>query len=239
MIWLILGLVLLILILVQFFLLGGFNSNDLKGLNINFIVSVITILTTVFLIDGLIQRHDSQRKLLDYLSTLKLSHEVFVTKLKEQYIHIITKEPISKDLNELVNELDRYIDKDFLRRKIKVLFINTESIFVNEEREMDYFSFLTMFKKNIEHEITIYLNRYASVIPAEVMNNILTIDNLMKSNLLVSLADYGLTDHRVNVDLIEYEPSEFIEIYRSIGNELIALEKYTLKASFANNTYNR
>ncbi|MEK5238064.1 hypothetical protein NST99_20430 [Paenibacillus sp. FSL L8-0470] len=222
---LIFGAVFLLAACVQFLFLDGFEMSDMKSLNINVMVSILSILATVIIIDNLVKKHETKKRLEDYYSILGRSHDVFFNKLKQPYIQIITKEPKEIELDELLRDLSVYIDGDFIRKKIKVLHLNPTSIFESKEIEIGYFEFLTGFKKTIDHEITLYLNRYASIIPTEVMNHICKISEILKDNMLVSPSDFGITDQSFNANTAKFEPKQFIDVFESLGSEISALRK--------------
>lgn len=114
---LIFGAVFLLAACVQFLFLDGFEMSDMKSLNINVMVSILSILATVIIIDNLVKKHETKKRLEDYYSILGRSHDVFFNKLKQPYIQIITKEPKEIELDELLRDLSVYIDGDFIRKK--------------------------------------------------------------------------------------------------------------------------
>lgn len=220
------GITFLLTLLIQFIFLDGFNQSDLKGFNINLMVSILTILATVFILDKIIQKHETKSKLNDYLNTLGLAHERFIFKLEGKFNHIVTKDINMAKIEDVMQELNNYINRDFVRNPIKTVSINPYSIFDYTEGTTDYFTYLTKFKNEYKNEITEYLNRYASVIPPEIMHHILKIDNALKLNILTSPADHGIVDPRINIYDLKFNPDDFIEAYKQIGEEILALKKY-------------
>lgn len=211
---------------IQYFLLSGFNLATAEGIIINLISDVLSIAATLFIIDKLLQKNQESNQMKRYLNTLEKRHEVLVTQLINYFNHFVTKDSKIRDIEDVLLNIDDYITSDFLRTSYKTLTFNPNDIFNPIENQISYMVFVEKyFKQRIEETISQYLSRYISIMPPEVTTSLFKIDDLLKSNVLVT--PIGLTAEQLGN--AKFEPYQFIEPLKEIGIELQKLKEITNK----------
>lgn len=210
--------------LLQIFVLGGFSKSEITSVNINLMVSLFSILATVFLVDELIKKHNSRKRMAQYLSILRNNHKALANRLSIAFINLVTKDPVAKDLSQVLENLENYIGSNFISKPVKIIVQNPYDLLTPISKEVDYYTQCYRFKVTVRNEITEYLQRFASILPSEVFEVLLTIDDLLKDNMMSTPNDHNIT---LNTPLssINFNPDDFVTIYSKIGGEILRFKK--------------
>jgi hypothetical protein len=159
-----------------------------------------------------------------YIYVLKNSHRSLANRLSRAFINLVTKDPIAKDLLQVLDNLKSYIGPDFISKPVEIALPDPNDLLNPKIEKLDYFTYCHRFKITVKNEITEYLHRYASILPSEVFEVLYTIDDLLKSNILATPNDHNIT---INVPLsyVKFDPDDFVSVFSKIGNEILKLRK--------------
>ena len=223
--------IVIILIILHLKLLG-LDSGSLEALSINIISNILVLFATIFILDRLIKRHDISKNIKNkneqYFNTLKSRHNLFVKKLERLLIHYVTKEPAAESfktkehiiaLEELILNIEVYVDEKFLINKYNVLIQNPTSTILGDaiEKQVDYGEFFHYFKTEFLAELSNYTTRYLPIIPNELLNIIFSMEDLLlTNNAFIDPIESGI---RINYSDVQFDP-QFI---RDAICELISL----------------
>ncbi|MCT2535705.1 hypothetical protein NC661_06465 [Aquibacillus koreensis] len=210
-----------------------FDLNFYESIAINLISSVIMIFPTVFILEKLIKRHN--KKVLEkneksqYLNTLSTRHNILTSQLEMIFIHFVTKKPADirdeyRDIKLTLNKLDNYVDEDFLRNGYKIHVVDPSNTFNFQEINLSYQKFCKYeFKDKTFNIIADYTSRYVVFIPKAVLESLFKIEDTIKNNIFTVPEDHGSD---FDISKAKFNPNQFIQEIRTIGNEIVKMKKY-------------
>ncbi len=221
-------------IVIQFILFDGFDKNDIESLNINFLAGVISLMLTYLVIDRLLDKHDKKRKTTFINDSIKNEYISVLSTVSQYYISYVTKKPptTSKDIDaydkvisDILNNIDSYVDENFLRNGISVIQPKVENGWINPvEKTFSYQDFCEITKQTIRKVINEFFIKYNSLVPEEVIVNLSNIINYFMKPIFTTGLEQGI---RIDLSNAQFEPKSFREPIKEIGNYILELYKYT------------
>lgn len=208
----------------------GLDSDFLKGLLLNLIVEIIGIIAVVYLIERLLKSHEEDRKLKEFLLLAAAPYDNYVHFLAKNLSHLVkknsqwTNESLALQLNTLIRDMDKYIDEEFVNRRVQVNIISPHNIFDVRQENWTYSQFIQKFKKDIDDNTTLFLSRYISIIPKEISDSIYRIENILAGNLFISPLDYGID--LIGNQKVQINVDDFLRVYKELGIEILKLAEY-------------
>lgn len=222
---------LIISIVIQILLFGGFKKETLESININFLAGIIGVFITYKIIDKLLEKHEIERKSLFISEAIKNEYIILLGTISQYYISYVTKKPpvTSKDLDydktidSVLNNLDEYIDENFLRNGVTTIqpkMINgwIESV----EKVYGYQEFCEITKQTIRKSIDEFFIKYNSLIPEEVIVSLLTINNYFMNPIFTTGLEQGI---RIDLSNAQFSTKSFKEPIKEIGLHILELYK--------------
>lgn len=82
---------LIISIVIQIILFGGFKKETLESININFLAGIIGVFITYKIIDKLLEKHEIERKSLFISEAIKNEYIILLGTISQYYISYVTK----------------------------------------------------------------------------------------------------------------------------------------------------
>jgi hypothetical protein len=177
----------------------------------NFIADLFFIPITVFLITWFLNKAEQRRTRQESYDLLGLMQINMSTRIAKLYIQLIIKDAPSQNLEktdlddfnliknklqDIKNNTDKYIGSDFYDKEVKV------TVLVNKTEKMpslfDHFApgtattlkFITHFKSVTHVEIATFIQKYISVVPTDLREKLIRIENILFSNALISPHDH-------------------------------------------------
>lgn len=219
-------------VLLQFLVFNGFDIEDLESLNINFLAGVIGLFLTYLIIDQLLEKYEERRKTTFINDSIANEYKSLLSKISQYYISYVTKKPpqTTKDLTfedtllDLINNLDKYVDGDFLKKDIKVI----EPKFINgwieaEEKKYEYQQFCEITKLTIRKAIDEFFIKYNSLVPDDVIVNLSNINNKFMQPIFSTVLEHGI---QMDISNAKFNPKDFREPIKEIGNCILELYKF-------------
>ncbi|WP_078430472.1 hypothetical protein [Alkalihalobacterium alkalinitrilicum] len=216
------------------FMLYNFNEEFYQGLIVSLIVEIVGIIAVVYLIDQLIKRHEEESKWETFNHLTRLKYKYFVQKLAQNYVHVIKKKPPNglevkdEELHEIIDNINKYIGPNFVNEKILVYKFNPSNIYEPLNEYWNYSKFVFSIKREMNEEITKFLNRYLTLLPVEIRDSIYTIDDLLLNGVFFSTFEIGYDI--VGNGNVQINEEHFKEAYKNLGIEILNLMGYIDKS---------
>ncbi|WP_310876546.1 hypothetical protein [Priestia megaterium] len=233
----ILVLVVLAIISTNIALQGYFKSLDSEfwfSLIPNFIADAISVLLSAYVITRLIQKGEERRAKEKVYKALGKRLDALNTKVAEKYIHFITKKPtkeseqgLTNQVKDLSNNIELYVTSNFVREEIKVFSYNPSQptdIFNSVTEEMwSYQKFCYFFKKQLKESLDEFINRYISLLPEDLRENLFIIDDLLMTGIFVTPLEFGV---ELDISNAQIKEEDFQKVLSELGEEIYKLMNY-------------
>lgn len=147
----------------QYFLFDGFNNVFLASLIPNMLVTIIGLYLTVFVIGKLLER-DSYKKSVKFLKdTLEHQSETFISGISTEFLIYVNKKSPSyrggislaesnRLINEVIHNIDKNVNSNFINDSVKVLLVDPNS-FQSNELTVSYQDYSEYFKRSTTNSI--------------------------------------------------------------------------------------
>lgn len=148
------------------------------------------------------------------------------------FIHFVTKIPSEPEPNlsgfkETLNQIDKYVNDDFINKQYEVLFVDPKNVFQTEVKKIPYQQFCKYhFKDVVFDEISDYTRKYIAFIPKDILKSLFKIEDTLKQNLFIVPEDHGIS---MDISNAKIQP-EAISYMRNklflVGKEILKLNSY-------------
>lgn len=202
----------------------GIETETFENVILGLISNLLVLIITVFVLDRLFKNHhdriNKEKELNDYKDILSDAHNELVFQIENFIIVFLTKSEakykIGKngteyhllELEELKNNIDEYIDKDFLKQKVK-LMQQVNSNFDVKEVELSHTDYLIHSKDSILSSINQYILLYSRLMPKNILEKLVEIELMIKKDSIFLVPrEMGvfldLDNQELNEQSIEY-----------------------------------
>jgi hypothetical protein len=224
----------LISVLLQLLVFNGFDKEVFEALNINFLAGVIGVVLTYLIIDRLLEKYEERRKTTFINESIANEYKSLLSKISQYYITYVTKCPpqttkdqdsFEKVISNLINNLDKHVDGDFLRKNITVIQPKLKNGWIEpEEKKYEYQDFCELTKQNIRKSIDDFFIKYNSLIPEEVIVNLSNINNCFMQPIFTTGLEYGI---RIDISNAQFNPEDYKKSINEIGHYIVKLYEYS------------
>lgn len=222
-----------ITVLLQFLAFDGFDKETFEALNISFLAGVIGVVLTYLIIDRLLEKYEERRKTTFINDSIANEYKSLLSKISQYYITYVTKNPTQttkeidsyeKVIISLIDNLEKYIDGDFLKKDIKVI----EPKYINgwieaEEKKYEYQQFCEITKQTIRKVIDEFFIKYNSLVPEDAIVNLSNINNKFMQPIFTTTLVHGI---QMDISNAKFDPKDLQNPIREIGSCILQLYKY-------------
>ena len=200
----------------------GITLDFASALIPNFLTEILGIFVTLLVVERLFEyyRKKEEKSMMNQVVGNQL--KAFVSKITTGYIHYVTKNPNSANLDEIINSISKYVTRDFFKQPVKVIQINPADLFKPIEKLIDYQVFCEHFKENISKQITEFLGRFITVLPKDIRYSIFKISDLLHDNMLITTLQYGFA---LDMNRVDIDHEHLQTVLKEIGEEIRTLNK--------------
>lgn len=207
----------------------------------SFIVSLIVLVVTVIIINLLFSHHheriNKDKKRNDYVEVLKDAHNSLVFNLKTYIITFVTKEMAKTsiennkqkhiiELNDLKDQLDKYITNDFLKKKFKITQVGELHLFEFEEYHLNHTEWLMDNNQKLLANVHKYLMLYSNLMPNDILKLLTEIELIITRESAFMVPNEKSFQYEMNKSYIDDQSIKEIEkqLIQMI-NKIIEFEK--------------
>lgn len=206
----------------------------------NIIITILGLLLSISIIDKLLKR----KKLLDDKSVIKdilgNKYQEFVSEISNIFLYYVLKESPSleggitivtfnKLINEVILNLDDYVNEVFIFKPIKTMSFNPDNIWNPTYQEIDYHDFCEQYFKNgINNIIKDFLGKYITILPPDIRISIFTIKDELSSLVFTSPKTLGI---QLNKNNIKVDIDSLKIVIKKIGIEIEKLQKVMIEST--------
>ncbi len=225
--------IIIILVMFQFAFFSKFNSEILEQININFLTEIMGVAFTFLLVDEILKRNEKNSKsnfvkkiikneLKSVLNNISIIFITFVTKTPPQMTE--ENDSFEKLLNDILQNIDKYVHSNFIRNNISVLIpAFKDGEITGANKSYNYQEYCIIFKETTKNSINNFIIKYIVKLPDDIIMNLSTINNIVLSPIFSTAMEHGIP---LDVSNAEFNPEDFKKPLRQYGSCLLELYKY-------------
>ena len=223
----------IISVFIQILVFNGFDKDALESLNINFLAGVIGVFLTYLIIDCLLEKYEERRKKTFINDSIANEYKSLLSRVSQYYITYVTKNPpqTTKEIDSyekviigLIDNLEKYVDGDFLKNDIKVIEPKYKNGWIEAgEKKYEYQQFCEITKQTIRKAIDEFFIKYNSLVPEDVIVNLSNINNKFMQPIFTTTLAHGI---QMDISNAKFDPKDFRDPIKEIGNCILQLYTY-------------